>query len=137
MRPEPDTPQEALGVLNPGAARGPDGTLYLFPRLVADGNRFTIERAAVIHDPAGVPVGVRRMGVVLFPAEEYLLTGVLMTDEGLKTVQVGLSSFFGEYASDWGMIMAAATVAAIPTVVLFCLVQKRLVAGVSAGSVKE
>jgi hypothetical protein len=69
MRPEPDTPEEALGVFNPGAARGPDGTLYLFPRLVADGNRSTIGRAAVIHDPVGVPVGVRRMGVVLSPAE--------------------------------------------------------------------
>jgi hypothetical protein len=67
MRPEPDTPQEAHGVLNPGAARGPDGTLYLFPRLVADGNRPTIGRAAVVHDAAGVPVGVRRMGIVLSP----------------------------------------------------------------------
>jgi beta-1,2-mannobiose phosphorylase / 1,2-beta-oligomannan phosphorylase len=75
MRPEPDTPQEAHGVLNPGAARGPDGTLYLFPRLVADGNRSTIGRAAVVHDAAGVPVGVRRMGIVLSPTEEWERSG--------------------------------------------------------------
>jgi hypothetical protein len=35
MEPEPGNPQEIEGVLNPGAARGPDGHLYLFPRLVA------------------------------------------------------------------------------------------------------
>jgi ABC-type glycerol-3-phosphate transport system permease component len=69
--------------------------------------------------------------------EEYFFASVLMTGESLKTVQVGLSSFFGEYSTDWGMIMAAATVATIPTVVLFTLVQKRLVAGLAAGSVKQ
>ena len=35
MEPEPGNPREVEGVLNPAAARGPDGALYLFPRLVA------------------------------------------------------------------------------------------------------
>jgi len=35
MEPEPGNPQEVEGALNPAAARGPDGELYLFPRLVA------------------------------------------------------------------------------------------------------
>ena len=35
MEPEPGNPQEVEGVLNPAATRGPDGKLYLFPRLVA------------------------------------------------------------------------------------------------------
>ena len=38
MEPEPGNPLEIEGVLNPAAARGPDGVLYLFPRLVAKGN---------------------------------------------------------------------------------------------------
>ena len=38
MEPEPGNPREIEGVLNPAAARGPDGNLYLFPRLVARGN---------------------------------------------------------------------------------------------------
>ncbi|MGK5680997.1 carbohydrate ABC transporter permease [Actinoplanes sp. URMC 104] len=69
--------------------------------------------------------------------EEYFFASVLMTGEDLKTVQVGLSSFFGEYSTDWAMIMAAATVATVPTVILFSVVQKRLVAGLAAGSVKQ
>ena len=38
MEPEAGNPNEVEGVLNPAAARGPDGELYLFPRLVAKGN---------------------------------------------------------------------------------------------------
>jgi len=88
--------------------------------------------------PIALP-GIATVVITTFIAtwEEYFFASVLMTSDKLKTVQVGLSSFFGEYASDWGMIMAAATVATIPTVVLFSVVQKRLVAGMAAGSVKE
>jgi ABC-type glycerol-3-phosphate transport system permease component len=68
--------------------------------------------------------------------EEYLFASVLMSNDRLKTVQVGLAGYFGEYSTDWAVVMAGATVAAVPTVVLFGLVQKRLVAGMAAGSVK-
>jgi hypothetical protein len=37
MEPEPGNPMEVEGVLNPAAVRGPDGRLYLFPRMVAQG----------------------------------------------------------------------------------------------------
>jgi len=48
MEPEPGNPQEIEGVLNPAAARGPDGNLYLFPRLVAKGNYSRIGIAKVL-----------------------------------------------------------------------------------------
>ena len=38
MEPAPGDPREAEGVLNPAAARGPDGRLYLLPSFVAPGN---------------------------------------------------------------------------------------------------
>ena len=38
MMPEPGNNHEIEGVLNPAAVRGPDGALYLFPRLVGKGN---------------------------------------------------------------------------------------------------
>lgn len=88
--------------------------------------------------PVAVP-GIVTVAVTAFIAtwEEFLFATVLLTSDSLKTVQVGLAGFFGEYSTDWSLVMAAATVAAIPTVVLFFLVQKRLVAGMAAGSVKE
>jgi hypothetical protein len=38
MEPEADNPYEVEDSLNPAAVHGPDGQLYLFPRLVAAGN---------------------------------------------------------------------------------------------------
>jgi predicted GH43/DUF377 family glycosyl hydrolase len=71
MRPELGNDMEIEGVLNPAAIRGPDGNLYLFPRLVAKGNYSRIGIAKVIFDEKGDPVGVKRIGVVLEPEAEY------------------------------------------------------------------
>jgi len=70
MAPEDGNPREREGVLNPAAARGPDGQLYLFPRLVAEGNYSRIGVARVRFDE-GNSVGVERLGVVLEPQELY------------------------------------------------------------------
>ena len=73
MEPEPGNPQEVEGVLNPAAARGPDGQLYLFPRLVAKGNYSRIGIVRVQFNDAGDPVGVERLGVALEPEADYEL----------------------------------------------------------------
>ena len=62
---------EEEGVCNPAAIRGPDGQLYLFPRLVAKGNYSRIGIARVLFNEAGDPVGVERLGIVLEPEEPY------------------------------------------------------------------
>lgn len=66
MEPETDNPLEAEGVLNPASGRTPDGVVHLLPRLVAAGNVSRIGLAEVLFDD-GVPVAVRREGVVLAP----------------------------------------------------------------------
>jgi predicted GH43/DUF377 family glycosyl hydrolase len=71
MEPEPGNPQEAEGVLNPAAARGPDGHLYLFPRLVGRGNYSRIGIARVNFNEAGDPCGVERLGIALEPEADY------------------------------------------------------------------
>src|ERR1700728_4554617 len=71
MEPEPGNPLEAEGVLNPAAIRGPDGELYLFPRLVARGNYSRIGIARVKFDHAGDPCGVERLGIALEPEADY------------------------------------------------------------------
>lgn len=71
MEPEPGNPQEVEGILNPAAARGPDGELYLFPRLVAKGNFSRIGIARVRFNETGDPVGVERLGVALEPEADY------------------------------------------------------------------
>ena len=71
MEPEPDNPAEVEGVLNPAAARGPDGHLYLFPRLVAQGNYSRIGIARVAFDHDGNPTGLERLGIALEPEADY------------------------------------------------------------------
>ena len=71
MEPEPGNPHEVEGVLNPAAARGPDGELYLFPRLVAKGNYSRIGIARVRFNADGDPEGVERLGIALEPEAEY------------------------------------------------------------------
>lgn len=73
MEPEPGNPMEVEGVLNPASARGRDGHLYLFPRLVARGNFSRIGIARVRFDAAGDPVGVERLGIALAPEADYEL----------------------------------------------------------------
>ncbi|MGH3759239.1 glycoside hydrolase family 130 protein [Actinophytocola sp.] len=70
MTPEPGNELEAEGVLNPASGVGPDGMLYLLPRLVAAGNvsRVGLAQVSVVD---GVPSEVRRRGVVLAPDEGW------------------------------------------------------------------
>ena len=70
MTPEPGNELEAEGVLNPASGYGPDGTLYLLPRLVAPGNISRVGLAEVVLTD-GVPTGVARRGVVLAPDEGW------------------------------------------------------------------
>jgi predicted GH43/DUF377 family glycosyl hydrolase len=73
MKPESGNPHEAEGVLNPAAVRGPDGQLYLFPRLVAAGNFSRIGIARVLFNEVGDPCDVERLGIALEPEADYEL----------------------------------------------------------------
>ncbi len=73
MEPQPGNPLEVEGTLNPAAVRGPDGQLYLFPRLVAKGNYSRIGIARVRFNEAGDPCGVERLGIALEPEADYEL----------------------------------------------------------------
>jgi predicted GH43/DUF377 family glycosyl hydrolase len=71
MTPEPGNELETEGVLNPAVTRGPDGALYLFPRLVAKNNYSRIGIVRVKFNDAGDPVGVDRLGIALQPEADY------------------------------------------------------------------
>jgi predicted GH43/DUF377 family glycosyl hydrolase len=69
--PKSGNPLEAEGVLNPAAIRGPDGQLYLFPRLIAQGNYSRIGIARVRFSETGDPASVERLGIALEPEADY------------------------------------------------------------------
>jgi multiple sugar transport system permease protein len=69
--------------------------------------------------------------------DELLIALTLMTQDEVKTVPVGMAGLIGEFASEWNLMMAASTIAAVPTLVLFLALQRRLVSELAAGSVKQ
>ncbi len=68
---------------------------------------------------------------------EYIFARVLLNDQSKQTVTVWLSYFLGSSKhTDWGALMAASTLIAIPVVVFFLLVQRKISFGLTAGAVK-
>ena len=74
--------------------------------------------------------------IFLFSWQEYLLPLVVLQTETLKTITVGAASLQGRYGVDYGGIAAAGLIAFAPLVVLFLLMQRSFVRGLSAGAVK-
>ncbi len=67
---------------------------------------------------------------------EFIFALTFMTDSSKYTVGVGLRTFFTQNTADWGPIMAASTIIALPVVIFFVLVQRQLSSGLTAGAVK-
>jgi multiple sugar transport system permease protein len=66
---------------------------------------------------------------------EFLWPLVILNSEEMKTVQLGLSSMKGEL-SDWGLIMAGATLSALPLLALYLLLQRYFIRGVVMSGLK-
>lgn len=67
---------------------------------------------------------------------EFLYSLILMNDTGKMTVAVALRSLNGSEILDWGDMMAASVLVAIPSIIFFCLIQNKIVGGLTEGSVK-
>lgn len=67
---------------------------------------------------------------------EYLFASVLLTGEARKTVPIGIAEFITQYDIHWGEVMAASTLATIPVVIIFVMIQRHFVRGLMAGAVK-
>jgi len=67
---------------------------------------------------------------------EYILAATFMNRELSYTLPVALRNFVGQFAQDWGLFAAGAILVSLPIVALFFILQKYLVSGLTAGSVK-
>ncbi|HTN53100.1 MAG TPA: sugar ABC transporter permease [Anaeromyxobacter sp.] len=67
---------------------------------------------------------------------EFILAATFMDKEEMYTAPVGLRFFVGGFSQQWGYFAAGSIVVSIPVVFLFLYLQKYLVSGLTAGSVK-
>lgn len=60
----------------------------------------------------------------------------MFTNKDSRTVTVALSNFMSQYNIRWDLITAGGIIVVIPVVIMFVIVQKDLIAGLTAGGVK-
>ncbi len=67
---------------------------------------------------------------------EFILAATFMGKETAFTLPVALQAFVGDRSADWGLFAAGAVIVSVPVMALFFALQKQLVEGLTAGSVK-
>ena len=67
---------------------------------------------------------------------EYIIAYVLLSSPSNQTLTVWLASFTTNHGPQWGPLMAGATITGLPVVAFFLVLQRYLVGGLTAGSVK-
>jgi multiple sugar transport system permease protein len=82
--------------------------------------------------------GVAAVGVFAFISSwtEYLFASVLILSDANRTVPVGFAGIIGQYQIDWGLLLAGASLAILPVVVIFSLIGRAFVSGLTDGAVK-
>jgi arabinogalactan oligomer/maltooligosaccharide transport system permease protein len=68
---------------------------------------------------------------------EYIVAAQVMQDEEMFTLPLGLKSFQANMSTEWGLYAAAAILVSLPVIVVFLLLNRYLVSGLTLGSVKE
>ncbi len=103
--------------------------------MVDGANRFQVFIRIVL--PLSLP-GLAATTIFAFISgwNEYVFASILLRSYENWTLPIGIASFQGQYDTNWGTLMAGAVMITVPVVVIFWLLQKHLVAGMTAGAVK-
>ena len=72
----------------------------------------------------------------IFTWNEFLMPLVFVQVDELRPVSLGVMFFFGRFTADRGMIAAGVTISMIPMIILYLLMQRRFIEGVTAGAMK-
>jgi len=68
--------------------------------------------------------------------QEFLFVLIFTTRPENRTLSVGIMDFVGQYETSWGNLMAASVLMAIPVILIFLLIQKKLISGLTEGALK-
>lgn len=87
--------------------------------------------------PLSIP-GLAALAVLEFTwiFNDYLWALILIQDDALKPVTAGLSSLQGQFVTNWPLIVAGALLAALPTLVIFFILQRYFIGGLTLGATK-
>lgn len=67
---------------------------------------------------------------------DFLLPLLFLSDAHLRTIPLATYSFFGQYTKQWDLALAGLVLGITPIIIFFLLMQRHIIAGITAGSVK-
>jgi multiple sugar transport system permease protein len=96
-----------------------------------------IQTILKIFMPLAAP-GIASIAIYAFISSwtEYMFASVLIISDSNRTLPVGLAGIIGQYQVDWGLLLAGATITTLPVLILFSIVGRSFVEGLTAGAVK-
>jgi ABC-type glycerol-3-phosphate transport system permease component len=68
--------------------------------------------------------------------DDYLWPYLMISDNANQVLAVGLTTFAGQYGTDYGGLFAATTISVLPVIIVYIIFQRRFVAGVASAAVK-
>lgn len=82
--------------------------------------------------------GIFTIGLFTFNGTwNELLVGLIFTNsKAIRTLPVGLTSFVGQYSTNYTPMFAAIVIAILPTIIVYCCFSNKIVGGLTAGAVK-
>jgi ABC-type glycerol-3-phosphate transport system permease component len=108
----------------------------LFEAAEMDGAGHFQQIVNIVVPMSGSIIGTLAILAFLGKWNEFLLPLIVLRDKELFTLGVGLIYLDGEYVKQWGQIMAAYFLAAIPLIILFLFTMRLFVKGLSQGAIK-
>ena len=98
-------------------------------------NSFGVFRKIVL--PLSKPIlASAALLTAMYDWNEFMMAMIFTSDDDVRTIPVGVMNLTGTLRTEWGTLIAALTLSAIPIIVVFILFQKQFVRGIAAGSVK-
>jgi multiple sugar transport system permease protein len=87
--------------------------------------------------PTAVPgISATALYIFIVSWNEYTFAAMLAQDEAVRTLPVALQFFITEFTVNWGLLAAGGVIVSLPVILLFIVLQRQLIAGLTAGAVK-
>jgi raffinose/stachyose/melibiose transport system permease protein len=67
---------------------------------------------------------------------DFFFPLIFIRSDELRTVPLGVSTFFGEYSNDWSLLFAALSISILPVIVVYLLASKQFISGLTSGAIK-
>ena len=67
---------------------------------------------------------------------DFFFPLVFLQNDRLKTLPVGLTTFFGQYSTNWSLLFTGLSIAIIPMLALYGFMSSYFIRGMTAGAIK-